>query len=304
MRVLIADDDVVSRRVLEKRLTTAGYEVEVACDGEQALARLRAPNPPSLALLDWMMPKMDGTEVCRRVRQLDHGAYVYMILLTAKDGKDDVVNGLEAGADDYITKPFSARELDVRLNIGRRIVTLQDELRFTATHDPLTGALNRGAGMSALGRELARSARTGEPCGVLLADLDHFKRVNDTFGHLGGDEVLREAARRIEMVLRPYDTLARYGGEELLVVLPGSDGDASAMIAERLRLALATMPVAFGESAIPVTTSIGVASATAGDTPESIVGRADAVLYVAKRSGRNCVASSVAPTPPSLSACA
>jgi two-component system cell cycle response regulator len=291
MRVLIADDDIVSRRVLEKRLTSAGYSVEVACDGEQALARLRAPSPPSLALLDWMMPKMDGTEVCRRVRQMEHGAYLYMILLTAKDSKDDIVNGLEAGADDYITKPFSARELDVRLNIGRRIVTLQDELRFTASHDALTGVFNRGAGMAHLDRELTRSARTGEPLGLLLLDLDHFKRVNDTFGHLGGDEVLREAARRAQAVLRPYDVIARYGGEELMVVLPGASTEVATQIGERLRAALAESPVSFGGHAIAVTTSVGVASAMDGDSPEALVGRADDRLYVAKRDGRNRVAA-------------
>jgi diguanylate cyclase (GGDEF)-like protein len=196
-----------------------------------------------LAILDWMMPGLDGVEVCRKVRQAGGAPYVYLIMLTGRAERRDVVQGMGAGADDYLSKPFDEQELRVRLRAGRRIVDLQEALRTLATRDALTGTWNRRAILEILRRELARGAREGTPVGVVLADLDHFKRVNDTLGHLTGDAVLSEAARRIGAALRPYDALGRYGGEEFLIVLPGCDPEGASQVAERVRGRVAEAPV-------------------------------------------------------------
>src|SRR5713226_2039822 len=226
MKILIADDDALSRRLLEKTLERAGYVVTAVENGRQAVEQLVRQDAPRLALLDWMMPEIDGTGVCREVRRRrDHG-YVYMVLLTSKESKEDIVTGLRSGADDYLTKPFNAEELKARLRTGRRILELEDHLveareqmRFKATHDHLTTLWNRGVIMDLLGRELTRSQRENGCTAVLLGDLDRFKSVNDTHGHLVGDQVLREVARRLLLSVRSYDFVGRYGGEEFLVVL-------------------------------------------------------------------------------------
>jgi two-component system, cell cycle response regulator len=246
VKILLAEDDLVSRRLLEAFLKRYEYEVVVVGDGTQASRLLQEEQGPRLAILDWMMPGMDGPQVCREVRGLQDRPYVYLILLTAKDRKEDIIAGLEAGADDYLTKPFDAHELKARLNAGRRILNLQDQLitarealRVQATHDSLTGLLNRGAILEVLGRELARSDRLGTSLGVIMADLDHFKHINDTHGHLAGDAVLREAARRMRLCLRSYDVIGRYGGEEFLIVLPDCDALSTLSLAERLRECIA-----------------------------------------------------------------
>ena len=186
--------------------------------------------PPQMLILDWVMPKIDGVELCRRIRARNRAPYQYILLVTAKDDKQDKISGLEAGADDYLTKPFDRSELHARLRAGRRILALQDDLiqareglRFQATHDVLTGNLNRGAILDLLRRELERAVRSQSAAGILLLDLDHFKKINDTYGHLTGDRVLKEVAQRIRGAVRSYDAVGRYGGEEFLVVLPGCD---------------------------------------------------------------------------------
>src|SRR5262245_55163291 len=228
MKVLIAEDDVVSRRLLEAMLMRWGYEVAVTHNGLDAWEMLRGPTPPPMAILDWMMPGMDGVEVCRKVRQRGQEPYIYLLLLTTKGRKENIVEGLDAGADDYLTKPFDPHELQVRLRTGKRIITLQaeliearEELRVQAMYDPLTGVWNRRAILQVLGSELARSRREGLSLAVVIADLDHFKRINDTYGHMVGDTALCEAASRMQALLRPYDAIGRYGGEEFLMILPG-----------------------------------------------------------------------------------
>ena len=297
MRILIAEDDPVSRRLLQATLTRWGYEVTVCVNGTEAWHALEKEDAPKLAILDWMMPGVDGLEVCRRIRERGGEPYVYVLLLTAKIQKEDVVAGMDAGADDYVTKPFDAHELKVRLRAGQRIIDLQTELinaretlRVQATHDSLTGLLNRVTVLDTLRRELSRSARDGSNLGVAMVDLDHFKSVNDTFGHLAGDEVLRETARRMRQVLRAYDELGRYGGEEFLVILPTCDTANATRAAERLLQGLSqdTIQIAAGP-ALTVTASIGVISTThlVKPTVDELIRAADTALYRAKHAGRN-----------------
>jgi two-component system cell cycle response regulator len=298
MKVLIAEDDPVSQRVLEGFLTKWGYELVITQDGEEAWQALAQEDAPQLAILDWMMPRMDGLEVCRRVRERNAEPYVYILLLTAKGQKQDVAEGINAGADDYLSKPFDAGELQARLRSGRRILALQgalisarDALRFQATHDPLTGLWNRLAATDALRRELARAKRQQSSVAVLLGDLDHFKTINDTYGHLAGDAALREVARRMRSNVRVYDTVARYGGEEFLFVLPDCDMEGALVRGERLRLVFDQEPLDLPDARIPQTLSLGVASvdAKAGAVAEEMVRVADLALYRAKERGRNRV---------------
>jgi two-component system cell cycle response regulator len=297
VRILIADDDAVSRRILEAHLARWGYEVIVTRDGDEAWRVLDSADPPRIAILDWMMPGMDGVEVCRRVRSGVKEPYIYLILLTTLNGKDDLVTGMEAGADDYLAKPFRADELRVRLRAGRRIIDLQDELitaretlRAKAAHDSLTGLWNHEEIISILRRELVRAEREGKPVGALMVDIDHFKRVNDTFGHMAGDAVLRAVATRMLSVVRPYDAVGRYGGEEFLVVLPGCDREGAAVLAERFRLSIGSDSMDTPEGMIPVTISLGAAvSNRGGSDAGALVRSADLALYRAKDKGRNRV---------------
>jgi two-component system cell cycle response regulator len=296
-KVLIADDDAVSRRLLQVALSKAGYEPTTAVDGLQALLALEQPDAPRLLVLDWMMPRMDGLEVCRAVRQRTANPYVYIILLTANDKTEEVVQGLEAGADDYLRKPFNAQELEARLRTGRRILQLQDQvifaseiLRAQATHDSLTGLWNRGAILDMLQNELARSQRSRQSMAVIMADLDHFKNVNDTYGHLVGDRVLRDSALSMQTAIRSYDSIGRYGGEEFLIVAPGCELAEAGQIAERLREAVANKTTKLDSGvALEITTSLGVAATNGNLNSEELLRAADDALYEAKRRGRNAV---------------
>jgi two-component system cell cycle response regulator len=308
MRILIAEDDAISRRILEATLKRSGYEVVAACDGQAAWDALQAPEAPRLAILDWMMPGMDGPEVCRAVRKRGDQGYVYLLLLTACEGKQALVEGLEAGADDYLVKPFDAFELKARLDVGRRILDLQrqllsayEEMRHRATHDALTGVYNRGAILEQLQLEWLRAQRDGGTLGVIMCDLDHFKRVNDAYGHPAGDAVLREAARRMRSVMRSYDAVGRYGGEEFLIVIPRCSQDTICSLAERLREAIAGEAVSIGSTALPISMSIGVSvrDEQRDVEPHALLHAADAALYKAKHAGRNRVVFS-AETQPEL----
>lgn len=296
-RILIAEDDPVSRRMLQGFLSKWGYQVEAAADGLEALRILEGDCPPPLAVLDWMMPGLEGPEVCERVREHPDRPYIYILLLTARTQKGDLLRGLESGADDYLTKPFDAQELRARLHVGQRILDLQEglilareELRFRATHDALTSIPNRGVVLDAINRERSRQTREGGSFGIILLDLDHFKSVNDTYGHLIGDAVLKETARRITSCVRPYDTVGRYGGEEFLVVVPGSDGHGTLALAERIRKAIESEPVPADATPVRVTVSCGVA-VSKGNKPldsHALLHLADEALYRAKEKGRNC----------------
>jgi two-component system cell cycle response regulator len=298
VKILIADDSIVSRHLLEATLRKWGYEVVVACDGLEALELMQREDAPNLAILDWMMPGLTGLQVCDRIRKRAREPYTYILLLTSKSQKEDLIEGMDAGADDYITKPFDQHELQVRLRAGTRLVDLQAELlaarealREQATKDSLTHLWNRSSIFELLCRELARAQREGTPVGVVMVDLDHFKSVNDSYGHFTGDAVLCESARRLQSTIRQYDAIGRYGGEEFLVMLPGCDEQTSFNLAERMRKHLAQGQMSLNEGAIGVTASFGATVALPGQvwTPESLIRKADEALYLAKRLGRNRV---------------
>lgn len=299
MKVLIADDSATSRILLRSALLRWGYDVVMAENGAQAWDILAEPDCPPMAILDWVMPHMTGPEVCRRVRETRREPYTYILLLTSKNTKDETVEGLEAGADDYIVKPFDEHELQVRLRAGKRIVDLQmnllaaqEELRERANKDLLTMLPNRPAVFSALEQELARCHRDRRTVGVILLDIDHFKKINDTYGHFAGDAVLRETANRLRHNMRPYDVIGRYGGEEFLVVLPNCDLNQAAHQAERMRLRLSTDCMMVDGAELRVTASFGVTVSDGSErSPDVFVRVADEALYRAKGSGRNCVVS-------------
>lgn len=310
MILLVADDDMLSRRLLEKTLERAGYEIIAVENGRLAVENLCRQDGPRLALLDWVMPELDGPAVCREVRQKREQPYVYMILLTSKESKRDIVEGLESGADDYLIKPFDVPELTARLRTGLRILQLEDklveareEMRFKATYDPLTGLLNHGVILDLLRRELSRTRREDRGTTILMGDVDHFKSINDTHGHLVGDEVLKEIARRMLASVRPYDFVGRYGGEEFLVVLNNCDASQSLPRAEEIRRAIATVLVETIQGQISVTMSLGVLSSRDwGLRPvEELLREVDAALYKAKAAGRNCVKLASPPLPSNVS---
>lgn len=296
VRILIAEDELVNRMILAKTLEGWGYEVEQVVDGDEALARLTQDEAPTLAIIDWMMPGMDGPDVCKAVRESGPELYRYLILLTARNHTEDLVHGLSSGADDFLSKPFVREELRARLRTGQRILALQNELisarealRYQATRDALTGVLNRGTLMQRMQEELQRTERTNGALGVALFDLDHFKVVNDTFGHLAGDEVLREVTKRVSNELRKYDALGRYGGEEFIALFPDITEEGLMHATERVRAAICAEPVQFEQSIIPISASLGVSIRYQDCSAEEVLAEADAALYRAKDQGRNRV---------------
>ena len=296
LKVLVAEDDPIFRRLLQNRLQNWGYQVIIVRDGAEAWQILQQPDAPGLLILDWMMPAIDGLELCRRIRKNQNGTYQYILLLTGKDDKQDLIDGLNAGADDYLTKPFDIGELRARLRAGKRILSLQQELikarealRFDATHDALTGVWSRGAALHLLGTEIQRGARANTSTGILMIDLDHFKNVNDTYGHMTGDEVLKEAANRISQAVRSYDYVGRYGGEEFLAILTNCTVEDLRTVAERIRSSVADLPIGTKSAQVRATVSIGAVVTTNQAHDLEFLAVADSALYEAKRSGRNRV---------------
>jgi len=295
MRVLVADDDSVTRRLLEKMLDKWGYKVLVAENGNDAWKILRRKKT-SMAVLDWMMSGMSGLEICRAVRAKMKAYYVYCILLTSRNRRQDLLDGFSAGADDYMTKPIQLAELKARLQTGARVLRLEQDLRHTkralqklAYFDALTSLWNRRKILDFLGEELARGQRDGYPTSLVLLDVDHFKKINDNYGHPVGDKVLVEMARRIKKAVRVYDRVGRFGGDELLVIINNCGQDEARVVAERIRSGIGTERFRVARRALEVTVSLGVVSTE--KHPESsssqLIQFSDQALYQAKRLGRN-----------------
>jgi two-component system cell cycle response regulator len=298
MKILIAEDDVTSRLILENMLTKWGYDVVSATNGSDAWEQLQGEDAPRLLILDWMMPGIEGVEICRRIRENSKSEeqYTYVTLLTAKESKKNIVTGMEAGADDYITKPFDMHELRVRVRAGERIVQLQSELlkakkklEIQSRTDPLTGVLNRRAILSQIGSELSRAKRENTIISISILDLDHFKTINDTFGHLSGDAVLRECMHRVKLAIREYDSVGRFGGEEFIVILPGANDADAFSVAERIRLRINEKNTDVDGISISFTVSQGLATCNGDTTVDEMIAMADQALYRAKENGRNRV---------------
>jgi len=297
MRILIAEDDLASRTMLAAIVKKWGYEAVAVPDGEAAWKTLRKEDAPQLAILDWNMPGMNGLDVCRRLRELDRAEQPYIIFLTSRSEKGSIVEGLEAGANDYVIKPYNNEELWARVRVGQRLLELQTAtnnakkaLAHEAMHDPLTGVLNRRAILESLEKEISRAMRQGSLLSIGLFDIDHFKQVNDRYGHQTGDEVLCGFVRAIQESLRDYDLIGRYGGEEFLVVAPGSSGGEEEGLYERLRRRVAEQGIATRSGPVSVTVSIGVVVATGPGSVDDLLAAADSALYQAKNEGRNRVA--------------
>jgi len=299
MKILLAEDSAVYRHLITGHLKEWGFTFVIAKDGAEAWNLLQKPEAATMVLLDWVLPELDGLELCRKIRQAEvPGGYTYTILLTAKDGKNDLLEGMEAGADDYLVKPFEPLELRARLLAGERILNLQRELvdareslRLAATYDFLTRLLNRGETMALLERELARGKRESCSVGIILADVDHFKSINDSFGHLAGDVALTEVATRLKSDLRVYDGAGRYGGEEFLLILPGCDLATTIRRAVEIGKLVSAEPITMGEASKRVTISMGASAAECDRkvNVEGLLREADTALYRAKANGRDRV---------------
>lgn len=293
MRVLVADDERLSLRILEDSLQSWGYEVVSSENGIDAWEKLKGEDAPNLVVLDWVMPGMDGLDICQRIRKRENSNYVYIILLTGKGEREDIIKGLESGADDYIIKPFNPEELKYRLKIGERIVELEQRIMSLAMTDHLTGLLNRRAFMERLEAEINRSRRCSGELGIIIIDLDHFKLVNDKYGHQAGDLVLQKISHSMCRTCRSYDFVGRYGGEEFIACLPGTNLELSIKIAERIRNSLEGSEIKLPdrEKSIKVTASFGVACMEEGaiESIDSLIKKADKALYQAKNAGRNQV---------------
>ena len=301
MRILIAEDDLTARILLVGILKKWGYDVTAVKDGLAAWEVLQQTDAPKLVILDWIMPEMDGVEVIRRARAELIEQSPYIILLTSKDEKSDIITGLDIGANDYVRKPFDHEELYARIRVGQRTVELQKNLYETqqtlahlATHDPLTGILNRRAILEQLNRELSRARRGISSCdGVDLSigffDIDHFKQVNDQYGHKAGDEVLIGIAGILKHNLRAYDFYSRLGGDEFLVVTPDIDETKRISLFERICRTIAETVHQTSAGEVSVTASIGVATAKTKNSEDQLLNTADEAMYQAKRNGGNCV---------------
>jgi two-component system cell cycle response regulator len=298
-RVLIVDDDELLLEQLRDLVVAAGFEVDTAPDGASALRTLETQFS-AIVIMDRKMPGMDGLALCRAIRHQQWPGYIYILLLTAQDAEADILAGLDAGADDYLGKRTSRAQLVARLRTAKRILTLEHSLKQAVAEkhrlsmtDPLTGAANRRYFLKHLTREIKRVHRSQTPLALLSLDIDHFKRINDRYGHAAGDAVLSEFVQRINRGLRRgTDWCARLGGEEFAVILADTSGAGAQLVAEQIRAAVAQHAMVTEAGRIPITVSIGIASWERGEAPpvlETLMQQADQALYASKTHGRNRV---------------
>lgn len=297
LQILVVDDSPVYRKLVEHALEGNPYSLTFAKSGSEALD-LFARNLPAIVITDWMMPDLSGLDLCQRLRADVHRGYTYIILLTSIAEKDNVVKGLAAGADDYLTKPFDPGELLARIGVGRRIIDLHRQidaknklLEELAHSDSLTGLPNRRAIEDWAARQLRGAARHGFPYWVVLADLDSFKSINDNYGHAGGDMLLQQFAEILRTVTRASNICGRLGGDEFLMVITHVEGDGVYKSVERFREILAGHKFDIGDEKVSITASFGIASFREKETPDfaTLIRRADTALYAAKRAGRNLI---------------
>lgn len=296
MRILLADSDSISRTLITRFLNVWGHQVLSVADGDETWQILQQDYAPKMVVLDSAIRGIDAAEICRRLRASKEGPYRYVLLITRANGREDVLRSLETGADDFVTKPVDAAALKARLNTGRRILELQDRLvqaleatRFEASHDSLTGLWNRAAMLEFLHGQFVRAGRDGISLALVIADLDYFKQVNDSYGHLAGDEILRQVAKRLRKPVRPYDWVGRYGGEEFLIIAPDCTLANAHSMCERLREAVASKPFEVAGNKVRLTMSFGAATTAESGAldEEGLIRAADAALYLAKENGRN-----------------
>jgi len=293
--ILVIEDDRTSRFVLARHLERQGYRVKQACSGEEGLEAM-AEQAHQIVLLDLGLPGIDGTEVCRRIRQAEDDIYTYIVILTGNENATSLIDAFESGADDYMTKPFKKQELSARLRVGERLLRFHGRMKASerrlmelARVDGLTGVLNRSALDSRVESRLGAAKLGAGPVAYLMVDLDFFKRINDGFGHQAGDAVLRMVARRLQDSLRAEDDVGRYGGEEFGVLLRGAAEEAVQTVSTRIWRALRETPIEWEGRRIEVTASIGACIGEAGGSLAELYARADAALYHAKRTGRDRV---------------
>lgn len=288
MKILIIDDSDDALAVAKNRLSHEGHDILCVTSGQEGLEAAERDNP-DLILLDVDMPDMSGFDVCRTLKAEDRLCMIPVIFLSGSGGPEDKVMGLNIGAVDFVTKPFDAFELRARVNAALRTKQMQDLLIEHAKLDPLTGLPNRRALDERLRQEWSRTARHGRRLSVIMADIDHFKNVNDQFGHLVGDEVLRQVARLLAAGFRESDMAARYGGEEFVVIAPETAAQDAVDFAERMRTSICFKPLEVGGKAVHVAASFGVADNEGLQSPQELLQMADEALYRAKSAGRNCV---------------
>ncbi len=297
--ILIVEDSRTQALKFQLMLENQGYFVQVAQNGIEAM-NILLNNHISIVITDWVMPEMDGSELCRAIRQHDFGGYVYIIMLTAREKKIDIIEGLKAGADDYLIKPVDEAELMARLMTAERIISLEQtlkrrnqEIALLSITDPLTRVFNRGYFNDNFPLAFKRAARYQNPISLAICDIDYFKRINDKYGHQAGDKVLVKFALHLKDALRQdIDWIARYGGEEFVIVLPDTDPEGGKKAAERFRKIIENMEVEVNGEKLTITASFGVAGITSSSdtnsiTPDLVINTADRCLYQAKEAGRN-----------------
>lgn len=296
MRVLIAEDDSASNIFLKRLLLRWGFDIETAFDGTRAWELLQEEDAPSMAVLDWMMPGMDGLEVCRRLREKeknDH-RYTYVMMLTSRTEKEDIIAGMEAGADDYLTKPFDKDELLARLRAGQRIIELHGALSAANKRllvlsrlDPLTGALSRNALLHDMDLAMYRASREKKSLGIAMVDFDNLKEYNQRFGRDTGDRALQESVRKICGCLRRTDCLGRWGGDEFLVILPGVTIDQGKTVCRRIRQAIAREETVVGEQSLKITASQSLAIWDGKSGIDELIMQAENTLRASRDRGNN-----------------